>query len=60
MAKTVCKIGGHTPGCAGAMLLVLGVLIVLNDMNNWFTWGTFIGALIALKGILMFIHPCCK
>jgi len=58
--KETCKIGHHTPACMGVMLVVLGALVVLNDVYSWLTWGTFIGGLIALKGIMMFAHPCCK
>jgi len=50
----------HKPQCMGTMLLIVGILVVLNSMYGWLSWGMFIGGLIALKGIMMFLHPCCK
>lgn len=47
------------PQCIGMKMLILGILIVLNATYGWFDWGTFVGGIIGIKGILMLIMPVC-
>ncbi len=57
--KNVCGPHGCTPQCMGAKLLVLGILIVLNAKYAWFDWGTFVGGIIGIKGLLLLLMPVC-
>tara|TARA_Y100000310_G_scaffold314502_1_gene363929 strand:+ start:2009 stop:2206 length:198 start_codon:yes stop_codon:yes gene_type:complete len=58
-AKT-CSTGSCC-GCMGWGVLVLGVLILLNSLYGWVTWGVFIGVIIILKGLIVLLHPkVCK
>jgi|TARA_B100002003_G_C14090243_1_gene524402 uncharacterized membrane protein HdeD (DUF308 family) len=52
--------GPHSTKCVATTLIVLGVLVILNDKYSWFTWGTFIGGLIVIKGLMKVLHPACK
>ena len=55
-----CSTSCHN-GCYGGMLIVLGILVLLNAMYSWFTWGVFIGGIIILKGIILALHnKMCK
>lgn len=50
---------GCAPRCKGAKLLILGALIVLNAVYGWFSWGIFVGGIIAIKGLIKLIFGCC-
>ena len=39
----------------GLALLVLGVFVMLNEVYSWVSWAVFIGAVIAVKGIVMMV-----
>ena len=55
-----CSPNGHM-SCYSGMLIVLGILVLLNAMYSWFTWGVFIGGIIILKGIILMLHnKMCK
>jgi hypothetical protein len=58
MKKNVCEIG-CTPQCLGVKLLIVGILVILNARYVWFDWGTFVGGLIGIKGLLLLIMPDC-
>ena len=56
---TPCE-SGHQK-CIGICVLSLGILILLNALYGWLTWGVFIGVVVALKGVILLLHPnCCK
>ena len=58
--KSCCSMeGGHNSKCLGGMLICLGILILINAYFGLLGWGLFIGGIIAIKGIIMLIHPCC-
>ncbi len=57
--KNVCETKGTCHRCWGGMLLVLGVLIVLNDLWAMLSWGMFIGVIVALKGLIKLLMPYC-
>ena len=44
----------------GVVMLVLGILIILNTLYGWFSWGVFIGGVIAIFGLIKILHPCKK
>ena len=44
----------------GLVMLVVGILILLNAIYGWFSWGVFVGGIIALLGLLRLVHPKCK
>jgi uncharacterized membrane protein HdeD (DUF308 family) len=44
----------------GAGMLVLGLLILANVYWGFLNWATFIGALLALGGLLKWLMLCCK
>ena len=48
-----------SPRCMGLKLLVLGVLIVLNTMYSWVSWGLFVGGIVGLAGLLKLVTPKC-
>jgi len=54
-AGPVCCPNGHSK-CWGLSVLVLGILILLNALFGWFSWGVFIGGIVALKGIGILLH----
>jgi len=58
-SKNVCESNGTCHRCWGGMFLVLGVLIVLNDLWAMLSWGMFIGVIIALKGLIKLLMPSC-
>ena len=39
------------------VMLIVGILIILNATYGWFTWGVFVGGVIALIGLLGLICP---
>lgn len=41
----------------GIELLILGILIILNSMYVWFSWGVFVGGIIGIKGLIMLLMP---
>ncbi len=45
------------PMCFGMKFLVLGILIMLNAHFKFLEWWMFVGAIFALKGLLMMFHP---
>ena len=48
----------HQKGCyKGWKMLVLGLLVLANDMYQFMTWWSFVGAIIALKGLLHLVFP---
>ena len=52
---------GHGCKCMGGCILVLGVLILLNALYGWMTWGVFVGVIVILKGLIALLHPkICK
>jgi len=56
-----CAPSGHGCKCMGGSILVLGVLILLNSLYGWLTWGVFIGIIVILKGLIFMFHPkMCK
>ena len=48
-----------SPRCMGAKMLVLGVLILLNTIYSWLSWGVFVGGIIAIIGLVHLICGCC-
>jgi len=54
MEGTCCP-SGHM-NCLGGGVLVLGVLILLNALYDWFDWGVFVGGVVVLKGLLLMVH----
>jgi len=56
MKKNTCEC---TPQCMGVKKIIVGVLIILNAKYAWFDWGTFIGGLIVLIGLIKMINPEC-
>ena len=58
LKKEMC--GQHSPKCMATNWIILGILVILNDIYAWFTWATFIGGIIVIKGIIKLLHPCCK
>lgn len=62
MAKKAMKKGTScgscgccSSGCCGAWTwIILGALVVLNDVYGWVTWATFVGLLAVIYGLLMF------
>ncbi len=67
MAKKVEEAGKTCGGCCGmckkcfsTMMLVLGILVILNEMYGVVSWAMFIGVIFVLKGLLGFFAPQCK
>ena len=54
-ATPTCAPMNHL-GCCGVGMIVLGILILLNAIYGWFSWGVFIGGIAILKGIVLLIH----
>jgi hypothetical protein len=48
-----------SPRCMGAKVLILGVLILLNAIYGWLSWGVFVGGIIAIIGLVHLIFGCC-
>jgi len=45
-----CCMGGW---CGGPWAgIVLGALVVLNDVYGWVSWATFVGLLLVIHGLL--------
>jgi len=45
--------------CHAGKLIVLGLILIINQLYlNW-SWWLLIGGLIALKGVLMLLKPSC-
>ena len=60
-AEGKCCSEGHGCKCMGGSILVLGILILLNSLYGWLTWGVFIGIIVILKGLIFMFHPkMCK
>ena len=59
-----CCSGGCMPVCKGMKLVLVGGLLVLNDLFGWVSWGILIGVLVALKGLFVIAFkgscPCRK
>ncbi len=52
---------GKCCSCMAWGVLILGVLILLNALYGWVTWGVFVGAMVILKGLIWLVHPkVCK
>ena len=50
-----CSMSGCCGMCGGAWTgIVLGALVVLNDVYGWVTWATFVGLLLVIHGLLKF------
>ena len=49
-----------TPVCRGAKMLVLGIILILARLvyPTWDIW-VVIGAILAIKGIMLFVMPVC-
>jgi len=48
-----------TPGCIGAKLLVMGlVLILVRIYTQWDIW-VVLGVILIIKAVMMFIMPVC-
>ena len=45
--------------CHSGMLLVLGALVLVNNVWNVLSWGIFIGGLLILVGLLKLVKPMC-
>jgi uncharacterized membrane protein HdeD (DUF308 family) len=45
--------------CHGAMMLLLGALILLNEYYTYVSWAYFIGGILALKGLMKILMPKC-
>ena len=58
MEKKCCS-GGHHK-CIGVCMLIVGVLILINAYFGLVNWGIFIGGIVALKGLIMLVKPCCS
>jgi len=39
------------------VMLVVGILIVLNTIYGWLSWGVFVGGIVALLGLIGLIYP---
>lgn len=50
---------GNCYKCWGWMLIVLGALVLINDWWLGWTWATFIGVVLILKGLLGLYKPYC-
>ena len=46
--------------CWGIKMFILGVLILLNAYFNVVSWAVFIGAVLALKGLISMIWSKCS
>jgi uncharacterized membrane protein HdeD (DUF308 family) len=44
----------------GAMMLVVGILVLVNVYWQFLDWATFIGVLFVLGGLIKLIMPSCK
>jgi len=55
-----CDCGCHNHRWAGAIMLLVGALVLLNAYYMWLTWPVFIGALIIIKALKVIIMPKCK
>jgi len=61
MEEKCCVPTGHGCICKGWCVLILGVLILLNSLYGWLTWGVFVGIIVILKGLMKLLHPkICK
>lgn len=51
---------GHTPQCYGMMAVVLGAVLIANQL--WFRYDIWVvlGALLVIKGIIKIAMPVCK
>ena len=50
----------HTPQCIAAKMLVIGIVLILVRLyTQWDIW-VVIGAILVIKGILMFLMPMGK
>ena len=38
------------------VMFVIGILITLNALYGWFSWGVFVGGIIALLGLIGIVH----
>ena len=50
---------GMCTKCHAGKLLVLGVLVILNTLWSFVSWGIFIGALLVLGGLVKLVKPMC-
>ena len=41
----------------GVGLLLLGVAVILNSVYGWLSWPVFVGAVIAIKGLVIMAKP---
>ena len=51
---------GYCHKCMGIKILLLGVVIILNAVYGWLDWGVFIGAVVAIKGLMMLSMSKCS
>ena len=54
-----CCCSGICAKCKGVKWLVVGILVLVNEYALMWTWGTFIGALLILDGLVKMVKPSC-
>lgn len=59
-ANLTCGMYGMCHKCMGLKALILGVLILLNVYLVGLDWAVFVGAVIALAGIVKMLMPNCS
>ena len=50
---------GSCNKCGGAMMLLLGILVLLNANYSLVSWAVFIGIILLIKGLKYIVMPCC-
>ena len=55
---TVCY-HGACMRCHSAKLIIIGLLILANQLWMFLSWGSFIGALLVLGGLVKLAMPYC-
>lgn len=55
-----CDCKCHSHGWRGAVMLLVGALVLLNAYYMWLSWPIFIGILIVLKGLKVLVMPRCN
>ena len=49
----------HQPKCMGFMALVIGVVVIVNQVKGFFAWPILIGLLLVLKCLMLIFMPVC-
>ncbi len=43
--------------CKSGKMVIIGILILLNAIYGLFSWGIFVGGVVALLGLVGLVHP---